>query len=70
VHGFDHGGWRAGGGDMKLLRWLGPIALAIAPAVYLARRPGAGGSERTALDILKERYARNAHSVRPLGSDQ
>ncbi|OGA38955.1 MAG: hypothetical protein A3G26_09760 [Betaproteobacteria bacterium RIFCSPLOWO2_12_FULL_65_110] len=58
------------GGDMMLLWWLGPIALAIAPAVYLARRPGAGGSERTALDILKERYARNAHSVRPLGSDQ
>ncbi len=47
-----------------------PIALAIAPAVYLAGRLGAGHSEQIALDILKERYARNAHSARPLGSDQ
>jgi len=59
-----------GGGFMMLLWWRVPIALAIAPAVYLAGRAGAGRSERTALDVLRERYARNAHSARPLGSDQ
>jgi len=59
-----------GGGFMMLPWWRVPIALAIAPAVYLAGRPGAGSSDRTALEILRERYARNAHSVRPLGSDQ
>ena len=71
MYGFDHGGWMFGGGGfMMLLWWVIPIALVIALAVLLARRPGAGGSERTALDILKERYRRNARSAYRLGSDQ
>ena len=70
MYGIDHGGWMFGGGFMMLLWWRVPIALAIAPAIYLAGRPGAGSSDRTVLDILKQRYARNAHSARPLGSDQ
>ena len=60
MYGFDHGGWMFGGGGfMMLLWWVIPIALVIALAVLLARRAGTGTGERTALDILKERYARS-----------
>ena len=59
-----------GGGVMMLLWWLVPIAMATAPAVYSARRVGVGGSERTALDILRGRRSRNAHSARPLGREK
>ncbi len=58
MYGFDHGGWMFGGGFMMLLWWLVPIALVIVLVSYFTRRPGTGGGERTALDILKERYAR------------
>ncbi len=58
MYGFDHGGWMFGGGFMMLLWWLVPIALVIVLVGYFARRPGTGTGERTALDILKERYAR------------
>jgi putative membrane protein len=58
MYGFDHGGWMFGGGGiLMLLWWLLPIALVIV-ALYLFRRPGQGGREKSALDILKERYAR------------
>ena len=58
MYGFDHGGWMFGGGFLMLLWWLVPIALIVALVGYFARRPGTGTGERTALDILKERYAR------------
>jgi len=59
MYGFDHGGWMFGGGGfMMLLWWVVPIALVIGLAFLLARRAGTGTGERTALDILKERYAR------------
>ena len=59
MYGFDQGGWMMfGGGLTMLLVWLVPIALVVALVVYLFRSPRAGGTSATALDILKERYAR------------
>jgi len=59
MYGFDHGGWMFGGGLMMLLWWLVPIALVVALAVYLVKPPGGRSTtEKNALDILKERYAR------------
>ena len=59
MYGFDQGGWMMfGGGLTMLLVWLVPIALVVALVVYLFRGPRAGGIGTTALDILKERYAR------------
>ncbi len=59
MYGFDHGGWMSGGGGVMMLWWLLPIALLIALVVYFVS-PSAGRnpSDKTALDILKERYAR------------
>ncbi len=57
MYGFDHSGWMFGGGFMPLW-WLIPIALVIALVVYWLQTPGQGAAEKTALDILKERYAR------------
>jgi putative membrane protein len=57
MYGFDHGGWMFGGGLWMLLSWLLPVALIVA-AIYVLARPGQGTREKTALDILKERYAR------------
>lgn len=45
-----------GGGLLMVLLWLIPLALLVAFIMYLTR-PG-GTAERSALDILKERYAR------------
>lgn len=63
-HGFG-GGWMIFGGLVMLLFWVGLIALAgLAFWAFLRyRQPGgpAGpftSSRKTALDILKERYAR------------
>ena len=60
MYGFDHGGWMYGvGGFMMLLWWLVPIALVVALAVYLVKPSGGRSTtEKNALDILKERYAR------------
>lgn len=56
MYGVDHGGWMYGG---MMFWWLLPIALVIAVIVYFvnpaARR---GAVEKTALNILEERYAR------------
>lgn len=57
MYGFDHSGWMFGGGIAMLLWWLLPIALVVV-LFYVFRRPGQGGQARSALDILKERYAR------------
>ncbi len=57
MYGFDHGGWMFGGGLTMVLWWVVPIALIVA-AIYVFRRPGQGTREKSALDILKERYAR------------
>lgn len=59
MYGFDHGGWMFGGGLVMLLWWLLPIALVVALAVYLVKLSGGRSTtEKNALDILKERYAR------------
>ena len=58
MYGFDHGGWMYGGGIGMPLWWLIAIVLVVALAVNLVRRPGRGAAEKTALDFLKERYAR------------
>ncbi len=58
MYGYEHGGWMFGGGLTMILVWLIPLALIVVAGLYFFRRPGAGGGERTALDILKERYAR------------
>jgi putative membrane protein len=57
MYGYDHGGWMFGGGFVMLLWWLLPIALVVCAAMYLRRRTP-GDAEKTALGILKERYAR------------
>ena len=56
MYGFDHGGWMFGGGLSMLLWWL-PVVL-IVVAIYAFARPGQGTRDKSALDILKERYAR------------
>lgn len=56
MFGYDHGGWMFGGGFGMILLWLIPIALAI--WFFSSRSSGNGPSEKTPLDILKERYAK------------
>lgn len=58
MFGYDHGGWMFGGGWSMILIWLVPIALAIWLFSSLGKRSGQNTTEKTALDILKERYAR------------
>ncbi len=58
MYGYDHGGWMFGGSLIMLLVWLVPIALLIWLAGAWIKRPGPGSTEKTALDILNERYAR------------
>lgn len=58
MFGYDHGGWMFGGGLVMILIWLVPIALAIWLFSSLGKRSGQNTAEKTALDILKERYAR------------
>jgi putative membrane protein len=58
MFGYDHGGWMFGGGLIMILIWLVPIALAIWFFSTLGKRSGQNPTEKTALDILKERYAR------------
>ena len=57
MYGYDHGSWMFGGGLTMILWWLIPLALVVA-AVFFFRRPGPGEGGKSALDILKERYAR------------
>ena len=58
MYGFDHGGWMMGGGLM-MLWWLLPLGLLIALVVYFVNPSARGGKrEKSALDLLKERYAR------------
>lgn len=47
-----------GGGLGMILIWLIPIALVIWLVSAYGKRSGQGSTEKTALDILKERYAR------------
>jgi len=59
MYGIGHGGWMFGGGLVMLLWWLLPIALVVALAVYLVRPSGGRSTtQKSALDILNERYAR------------
>ncbi len=53
-----HGSGMFGGGLAMILMWLIPIVLVVALIVFLTKRPGFGSGEKTALDILKERYVR------------
>ncbi len=60
MFGYDHGGWMFGGGGLwMLLMWLIPIALVIWLISSRGDRPSRNSAEKTALDILKERYARS-----------
>jgi len=52
-----HGSWMFGGGLMMFI-WIVLIALAVAVVVSLFRRSGPNIVGKSALDILKERYAR------------
>ncbi len=62
MYGYGYGGpwmpssWMFGGGLMSIV-WIALIVLGVALAIHLFRRPGGTGST-SALDILKERYAR------------
>ncbi len=63
MYGSDYGSWMHGsgmfgGGSAMILMWLIPVVLVVAIIVFLSKRPGFGSGEKTALDILKERYAR------------
>lgn len=58
MYGFDHGGWMFGGGLGMILIWLIPIALVIWLVSSWSKSSGRSPSEKTALDTLKERYAR------------
>ena len=58
MYGFNHGGWMFGGGFVMLLWWLVPIALVVLAVMYFGQRTPPGDAGKTALDILKERYAR------------
>ena len=59
MFGYDHGGWMFGGGAAMVLLWLLPVALAIWLISSRGNRPSRkDASERTAIDTLKERYAR------------
>ncbi|MGA8863554.1 MAG: SHOCT domain-containing protein [Gallionella sp.] len=58
MYGFGYGSGMVGGGLPMFLLWLIPIQLIVAVIVFLTKRPGFRPSEKTALDILKERYAR------------
>jgi putative membrane protein len=63
MYGSDHGSWMHGsgmfgGGLSMILMWLIPIAVVVALVVFLTKPSGSGSAEKTALDILKERYAR------------
>ena len=55
---YGYGGSMFGGGLVMLLVWLVPIALVIWLVSSWVKRPGQGPAEKTALDVLKERYAR------------
>jgi|CXWL01.1.fsa_nt_gi putative membrane protein len=59
MFGNDHAGWMLGGGSMMLMWWLLPVALLVSLVIYWIKPSGAQGTtEKSALDILKERYAR------------
>lgn len=59
MYGYEHAGWMNGGGLMMLMWWLLPVALLISLVIYWIK-PGTaqGTADKSALDILKERYAR------------
>ena len=63
MYGFEHGAWMHGSGmfgvgPFMILMWLIPVALIVALIVHQTKRPGVGSDENTAIDILKQRYAR------------
>lgn len=58
MYGYDHGGWMFGGGLVMLLVWLVPIALLVWLVSAWVKHSGTASTEKAALDILKERYAR------------
>jgi putative membrane protein len=57
MHYFDAGGAMGWGALWMVLWWALPIAGIVALVMWMSRA-GSNRQERTALDILKERYAR------------
>lgn len=58
MYGFDHGAWMFGGWLMMLLVWLGPFLVLFVGMKYLLHRSDRSRSEKSALDMLDEAYAR------------
>lgn len=58
MHGFQMFGFGVLGGAPMVLMWLIPMVLLVALIVYLTKSSGTDPTGKTALDILKERYAR------------
>ena len=59
MYGFDHGEWMFGGGGVMMLGWMLMIVLVIALLIYFFNRSaGRNGSDKTAMEILMQRYAR------------
>ena len=62
MYGYEYGPWMHGSGmfgrgPSMFLMWLIPVVLVVALIVFLTKRTGFDSGEKTALDILKERYA-------------
>jgi putative membrane protein len=55
---YGYGGSMFGGGLGMILMWLVPIALVIWLVSSWGKHPEQGPAAKTALDILKERYAK------------
>lgn len=80
MYGSEYGTWMHGsrmfgGGLLMFLMWLIPVVLVVALVVFFTKRFGSCFAEKTAFDILKERYARGEigkdefdHMKRDIGS--
>jgi putative membrane protein len=58
MYGFDHGVWMLGGWILMLALWLLPFALLFLAAWFLLSKIKSPPSDKTALQILEEAYAR------------
>jgi putative membrane protein len=58
LYGYGYGGWMFGGGLMMFLWWLLPLALIVGVSFVAFTRHGQVDRAKSALDVLRERYAR------------